>query len=58
VRSGEEIMWWEIGVRVRRYTHVCSKEEDRNHTLRHGERKIWRDQILDKKFRHIDSEGY
>jgi hypothetical protein len=36
--------------------HIRSEEGDWSHILRCAGRKIWRHQILDKRFRFIDAE--
>jgi hypothetical protein len=35
---------------------TCSKQEDWSHILRCEETKIWRDEILDKRFGNFDAE--
>jgi hypothetical protein len=35
---------------------ICSKEEEWSHILRCEGTKIWRDKILDKRFKHINAE--
>jgi hypothetical protein len=36
--------------------HICTKEKETNHILRHEGIKIWRDQTLGKKVRNVDAE--
>jgi hypothetical protein len=52
-------VWWLKGVRrnnEQRVCSMCSKEEDWGHVLRCEGTNIWRDEILDKKFRNVDTE--
>jgi hypothetical protein len=52
------IIWWKIGVRMiseQEICPICSKE-DWCPTLRCGGTKIWKHQILDKRFRNVDAE--
>jgi hypothetical protein len=38
------------------FSSICSKEEEWSHILRCERTKIWRDEILDKRFNHINAE--
>jgi hypothetical protein len=64
-KPGDRTVWWKMGVwglkEIRRNNEqgicpISNTEEDWSHILRCEETRIWRHQILDKRFKNIDAE--